>query len=327
MTTTSTNMLPLDSGTGPILRRATGRLLPRAAQCLVAATAGADPSGGRRFLEAASAHSIDLRTFWVSVDRKPVDDVPSVRQAVLAVPGAGRTAVLFTSQPSEAGARAELARVIERACEDLEQAVLAQVLLSPSEEGAAPSFDEAGFERVARLAYLRRPTPMTGQFRAPAADSWPDAVRVERGVETTDDEWLIALDRTYDGTLDCPRLCGLRDTADVLISHRAAGTHSSDLWWMIRVNGEPHGVMIFAPNTDQSSIELVYVGLSPRLRGCGLGDALMCEGLAALASRPEASISCAVDLENVPARRLYERFGFVEFGRRLAMVRRLGGVR
>lgn len=244
-------------------------------------------------------------------------------EVALAVPGAGRTAVLFCSLPNDIAGEAELSRVIERVAEDLPDTRIVQALLTEHESAISRGCVMAGFEEIAWLAYMRRPTPRSGQFREPAGSAWPAEVAVEPATSASESELMEALERSYVGTLDCPRLCGLRDTVDVLASHRSTGRYDVRWWWIIRHAGQPRGVMLFNPCPEQNSVELVYVGVSPELRGLGLGRLLMDLALSRLPERSESSISCAVDLANAPARRLYERYGFVEFGRRRALIRPL----
>jgi RimJ/RimL family protein N-acetyltransferase len=134
---------------------------------------------------------------------------------------------------------------------------------------------------------------------------------------------IAALDRSYEQTLDCPELCGLRRTHDVLDSHRATGAWSPALWWLVYLHDQPHGCLLINHCPEHSSVELVYLGVSPQLRGRGLGTRLLDLGLSLLAGVEADHIACAVDLRNIPARRLYERAGFREFGRRIALVRPL----
>ena len=136
---------------------------------------------------------------------------------------------------------------------------------------------------------------------------------------------IRALDRTYEATLDCPELCGLRDTADVLESHRSTGVFDPALWWLVFLNEQPHGCMLLNRCPDHGTVELVYLGLSPELRSRRIGSRLLELGLAAIDSTGGTPITCAVDLRNAPALRLYGRLGFREFGRRVALVRPIGG--
>jgi ribosomal protein S18 acetylase RimI-like enzyme len=82
--------------------------------------------------------------------------------------------------------------------------------------------------------------------------------------------------------------------------------------------------MLFSPSPGTGTLELVYLGLSPMLRGRGLGGRLLAFGLSHLVWREEGTVTCAVDQRNTPACRLYERFGFVRFEERIALVRGLG---
>ena len=272
-----------------------------------------------RFIGVARAHRISLENMWASVS--PEGD--EVRHVCLATGGSGRTVMLFTSTPRTQEDAGELSRVIEHACLAAEDAALAQALLEPEETMVKGAFLGAGFDHIADLAYLRRanaPKPA----RAPAAPPLPDGVSLHRWRRNDDRDLMTALERTYTDTLDCPKLCSLRDTRDVLDSHKSAGVFDSACWWIIRDRGQPEGAMLFNPCPAQQHVELVYFGLSPRLRGRSIATPLLEFALGTIAHRRrEPTITCAVDTGNTPALRLYERVGFEPFGTRVALVRKL----
>jgi GNAT superfamily N-acetyltransferase len=309
-----------------------------AAARLVGDPAGRNGEGARRMLAVADAQGIDLSLIWGTVDRDARGTPIAVRQACLLVPGTGRTAMLLASHPLGCGPEAEQRELLERtasieaACAfasssawDRSRVNLAQALPDPQEYWAVDAFNAAGFQVVGDLSYMRRPAQPP---RATPTLRWPPGV-VVRNVEGVrpgepDRERVIqALDRTYIGTLDCPDLCGLRSTSDVLDSHRSTGHFDPRYWWLILLRGEPHGCMFFSHTPELASAELVYLGLSPDLRRLGLGRSLMEMGLARLADLPIEQVTCAVDLRNTPALSLYERLGFERCGRRVAMVRPL----
>lgn len=60
--------------------------------------------------------------------------------------------------------------------------------------------------------------------------------------------------------------------------------------------------------------ELVDIAVSPAYRGCGIGQMLMTALLTEAQSRSVEQIFLEVRLSNTPARRLYEKNGFVEIG-------------
>ncbi len=293
---------------------------------------GSKPQAARRMMNAAAVHGIDLSLMWGTVDRGPEGRPVRVREVCLAVPGSGRTAVLLVGEPSGAARTGQVERVacIGAASEHLKAegaTVLVQTLPEPTQAWAVEAFTQAGFQSVGELAYLRRGVEAVGR---PARDAWPPGISVRNvralnGKPTDEDRALLiaALDRTYEDTLDCPELCGLRGTADVLDSHRSSGEWNSSLWWLVMLDGVPHGCMLFNRMPEQGSVELVYLGLSPQIRGHGLGSSLLTLGLSGAIRTAAGQVTCAVDLRNAPARRLYERFGFKEFGRRIAMVRPL----
>lgn len=213
---------------------------------------------------------------------------------------------------------AELAGLIDEATRVEGAGRLSQVLLEPDDVLVRAAFERAGFREIAELAYLSRPRPGP-EFDAPV--SWEPGLTVRNWRAGDDASIALALERTYMGTLDCPDLCGMRDPMDVIASHRATGVFDPNLWWLVECDGRCEGVMLFNSCPAQSMVELVYLGLSPSLRGRGLAKRLMRLGLSKLSSRVEREVSCAVDLRNTPALRLYTGLGFKETSRRRALVR------
>lgn len=330
-----------------------------------------DPrAAAARFLESAEHLGIDLSLMWATVGAPP-ESAFGFRQVALIVPGSGRTAMVFVSGPSRrrmtragsaelgggSGPTRERAAAIQAACRGISDLrggfALAQALLEPRETEAIVAFRAAGFTQVGDLAYLRR--------IAPAPTTSPPAVRVPEGFQvrsiaalqaagtpqTEIDRLLIAaLDRSYIDTSDCPELCGMRSTADVLASHRAVGRYDPALWWLFTLADRPEGCLLLSVSPEQDSVELVYLGLSPVLRGRGLGAWVLHHGLRVVHGRATAGedpgfvdpsqpvptrnlvggggVTCAVDTRNEPAIRLYRRLGFQRFAVRVPLVRRLG---
>lgn len=294
------------------------------------AGAGPRPAAARRFLDAADRLGMDLSNMWGVFD--PV--TKRVRQVCLAVIGSGRTAMLFVSGPDEGHEEGEVSlwermELIRAACDHLraqlkgdgktQAVVLAQALLEQEEHEALAALLRCGFLRLGDLAYLRRPIPRSGGVQTPR---WPDGVSIRRMRNSEEDMVLLstALERTYEETLDCPELCGLRQVEDVLESHRSVGVFDPGMWWLVMAGSEPEGCMLFSACPEQNAVELVYLGISPRLRGKGLGAKLLMMGVQSLTGRPERVLTCAVDTRNTPAMALYRRCGFQRFGVRVPLV-------
>lgn len=270
------------------------------------------------------------------------------------MPGAGRTAMIFLSEPVRTGdlggyasARLERAHAIATGCKTLaremqDRLVLVQSLPALDERWAIDALSDAGFQSVGSLMYMRRP-PRTNDAKLSLGPDlskieWPSGVQVvsvrqwetnscglaatsTHGCGSVDEALVVAMDASYIDTLDCPELCGLRSTADILTSHKATGIHDQSLWWIVMYEGKPHGCALFSPCPDQRSVELVYLGLSPALRGKGLGLKLMRHGIGECAKLNVTwSMACAVDERNAPAIKLYESLQFRGFSRRAAFV-------
>jgi len=311
-----------DSAPNIAIRRVEGRDRERAAAKLVHESARRSPDAGRAFLEMAARFAIDITNLWAS------ERDGQVRQVCLATPGAGRTLNCFVSTPTTAGEEHELADVIRHATRagaepryPAPAAAIAQALLDPAERSSERAFLHAGFRRIASLSYMQGRIPSPKRDRPPTPPPLPDGVTLEHWAPALEADFITALDRTYIDTLDCPELCEIRATSDVLASHLATGEHDPTLWWLIRAEGRPEGALLLNPCPAQSQIELVYLGLGPHLRGKGLGVELLRYAIAVAASkRPERLVVCAVDHRNAPALRVYKILGFQEFAGRNALV-------
>ena len=155
------------------------------------------------------------------------------------------------------------------------------------------------------------------------APQWPSSVRIEPYAETLHDDLVRALEASYERTLDCPGLYGLRITADILAGHQATGDFDPALWTLLYVDDRPAGVMLLNAFPAHRTVELVYLGLAPFARGRGLGRQLLRHGLAQLKKRRERTLTLAVDDRNTPALALYASEGLRPIVKRVAMIRSL----
>lgn len=292
-----------------------------------------------RLLASHRAGAIDL-SIMVATFETGVEDPPPARQACLIVVSSGRTGAVFLSEPhpvAEPGGDAAALR--ERsACllaaeghlrETRPGAVsLLQALPNEGEEWFASALRGAGYVYVGTLSYLRR---ARGSARTlPGAPAWPEGVRLRTladlgGLERGRAMLVDLLDRTYEGTLDCPALCGLRRTEDILDSHAAVGEFDTGSWLILERDGRPIGCALVSWCPDQRVSELVYLGLVPRERGRGLGRGLLGAAVrTAMARREAEAVVCAVDASNTPAVSAYRGAGFRAFSGRTAWVKPLG---
>ncbi|MBX3381566.1 MAG: GNAT family N-acetyltransferase [Phycisphaeraceae bacterium] len=328
-------------------------LLLAAAQRLVSQSLKDRISAARRLIASAPEHGIDLSYIWASIEPTELGKRPAaVRQACLAVPGSGRTAMIFMSEPSpNADGAGAPAHVLETAREEriaLLNAIAAhfsqspgepvrvlQALPEPGDAWAETAFRGAGFLCVGDLEYRRKALSPAEHKPTSKRIDWPAGIRVvpiaSLPQEERDPLLLRVLEETYVDTRDCPELCGVRATSDILASHYATGVFDPALWFIVFVQDAKAkevaaGCMLLNRVPEQRALELVYVGLSKPARGRGIGAKLMELAMLRAAEPRIDAITCAVDCRNEPALRMYERFAFGALGRRRAFVRRVGGM-
>jgi len=279
-----------------------------------------DRAAAERFLEFASSTGLPLEHVW-----SLVDSADRIDATCLAAPAAGRTATVFTSRAAVPARRTAVGRLVDRTIEGLRDhdIDLAQALLDPNSPDEESIFLAGGFRKLAELDYLERPVPRFGAVPAPPL---PAGVSIEPWQPDARARLLDLLARTYENTLDCPGLAGLRRPEDILDGHLASGTPIRDAWHLLRVDDRDAGALLLNRNREGTTVELVYLGLVPEVRGRGLGRTLLTFGLSALDDDPARTIVLAVDRANLPAVGLYRRSGFRFALRRLALVRPVNAV-
>jgi ribosomal protein S18 acetylase RimI-like enzyme len=192
---------------------------------------------------------------------------------------------------------------------------VAHALLERSAEEDAALLGSGGFEMLAELHYLaslegsfprtRPASPLAFEPYDPAAQH-----RLSRLVEAT-----------YQRTLDCPRLNGVRRIEDILAGYRATGVFDPSRWLIVQHQGEDVGCLLLTDHPEQENWELMYMGLVPTARGNGWGQhmARYAQWLAHRAGRPRLVL--AVDANNQPAIRMYWMVGFQCWERRRAYLK------
>jgi ribosomal protein S18 acetylase RimI-like enzyme len=132
------------------------------------------------------------------------------------------------------------------------------------------------------------------------------------------------IERSYEGTLDCPALARLRGGDDSLEAHRATGQFVPNAWRLYRSDGADVGVLLLAEHRDSDLCEVAYLGVVPEARGRGIGRAILHDGLTMARDSGHAAIEIAADAGNAPALSLYRGLGFSEV-RRFAVHLRVSG--
>jgi mycothiol synthase len=174
----------------------------------------------------------------------------------------------------------------------------------------------AGFKYLANLLYLQSDTKLLHLPQTPPLD-WL--------FYNQDTHSLFAqvIEGTYQDSLDCGSLNGVRHIEDILASHKATGQFDPQHWLIGLRNHEPVGVILLAYMEEHTCYEVVYMGCVPAWRGRGYGSSLLAQAFSLAAARNVFAVSVSVDEKNLPARKLYNSFGFREVMRRAVWIRPL----
>ncbi|MBN2293189.1 MAG: GNAT family N-acetyltransferase [Pirellulales bacterium] len=238
--------------------------------------------------------------------------------AVLAQIQAGRTAVVWPPRLAEDEPQAPADAILQSLCEQLERNNLSMVhcLL----ETVSPTDDtilrEAGFEPLAKLLYMLS-----------SRDDFPEARPLQSNPEEQLDfepydysnhvRLARIVEKTYEKTLDCPRLNNVRHIEDVLDGYRDTGDFSPSRWLIVRHQGKDIGCLLLADHPDHDSTELVYMGIIPSARGRDRGKQITQYAQWLTAELNRQRLVLAVDDKNQPAIEMYTSVGFRAWERRI----------
>ncbi|HEX4415355.1 MAG TPA: GNAT family N-acetyltransferase [Lacipirellulaceae bacterium] len=219
----------------------------------------------------------------------------------------GNVAVLWPPQ-LVSGEDFETAQLLARAAVDDLDAKgvdLTQSLLVAPDEQLVGLLKDAGFRHLADLVYL---SCEAARFPLVA----PDPCEVEFEEYRVDQRRRMAdvMHRTYEGTLDCTALDGVRDMNDVIDGYMATGAFKAENWSFVRNGGHDVGVLILADHPGARHRELVYMGLVPEYRGRGWGRQVAHYAQWLTRGARLERLLVAVDVANKPAADIYRATGF-----------------
>jgi mycothiol synthase len=148
-----------------------------------------------------------------------------------------------------------------------------------------------------------------------------EKIRCEKFTPETVARFVQLIEQTYQGSLDCAYLNGIRTGDEAIVSHKLSGEFHPDCWSLYTVEGHDAGVAMLNDHPDQDAVELVYIGVAPHARGQGLGRRMLQDCIRDAVGRGRAVMFLAVDCENRFANALYGEFQFAELARRRVMLR------
>ncbi|MHC4563190.1 MAG: GNAT family N-acetyltransferase [Planctomycetota bacterium] len=260
------------------------------------------------FLDNAQRDGRTMDFWWALRGRKPV-------AAAMVLDSPGRSAMLFYSHPDSPGVSTDAtAQTIRTVCRQTFTRGIAfvQALLIGPPARQSRLLAEAGFSLLAELIMMRLTLPAKPGEELPCqrALTW-------RSYDQLPPEELRGLlPLTYEGSLDCPGLVGLRQADEIIASHKATGRFCPQTWWVVYDGDTPAGCCLVNDNTGDNTANVVYLGVAPACRGRQIGRAMVRHATTVSHQRGRAAVTLAVDSRNTYAQRLYAAEGFAAKDRR-----------
>jgi mycothiol synthase len=208
-------------------------------------------------------------------------------------------------------------RLAELVVRDLDETAveLTQVIVTRDDESVVPVLTHVGFRQLAELLYLTCEAERFPKSEPVSELEFVAYSGMQRG------RLVHLIERSYDDTLDCVGLNGVRDVDNVVTGYQATGVYHPENWKIVRANGRDVGILLMADHPKARHWELMYMGLDPEVRGRGLGRQIAQHALWMAARAGVERIVLAVDSVNEPALRMYRTEGFEMWDRRFVYVR------
>ncbi len=264
-----------------------------------------------QFLDTIAAQQLEITPIIQAKMGKRV-----LAQAI-ALRSPGRTGLIMLAAQNDSetdrnAATTTLRRLCDRAWQS--DTMLMQVLLQPH-DSIAQVVADAGFTYLAELVYLQRQAEQA-PFPVPPTPT----LEYLTFTKSAEPDFLAMLEHTYKDSLDCPGLNGLRNPRDVLIGHRHTGVFHEHLWMLALNDDQPVGILLLSEVPARSCLEIAYVGVSQKVRGRGIGNALVRKAIEVAWEEQKSHVTLAVDHTNTFACKLYARWQFTELARRRAWI-------
>ena len=187
---------------------------------------------------------------------------------------------------------------------------MAQALLETDAQAEELLLCQGGFTRLSDLFYLASPS---SEFPT----SPPDCpLQFETYGPANHRRLASIVEATYQQTLDCPNLNGVRNIEDVLAGYKASGIVDYSRWLIVRKDDADVGCLLLSDFPEYDNWELVYMGIVPSARGHGLGFEIVRYAQWRAYQAGRSRLVLAVDVANKPAIEMYAAAGFQVWDRR-----------
>lgn len=233
---------------------------------------------------------------------------------VVCLPVPGASGLVWPPQVVEHGERVEVEdQLIRRATFWLRQrgAKLAQSLLLKEEADLGIPLERNGFRHITDLWYMRHSLELPAQLLLAE-----ERLTYRPYLSGEQDMFHETLLRTYEDTLDCPEVNGVREIGEIIEGHLAQGMGKADHWWLALADGQPVGVLVLVEPPDWNGWDIAYLGVVPKARGRGFGRELTRKALLEARVGEAAQLTLSVDARNQPAWNLYQSLRFEPFDQR-----------
>jgi mycothiol synthase len=223
----------------------------------------------------------------------------------ICVPLPGASGLFWLPKTTPADARLE-DRLVQRALDWLggRGTKLAEALVSPRDVPYIRPLVRRGFRPVTRLHYLQH-------LLASVPPGSASRVRLITYAQENREVFHNTLLRTYEATLDCPELNGVRTIDEIIAGHIGQGNFRPERWWLAFEAERPVALAMVTEVPDTKAWDLSYLGVVPEARRRGLGRELARHVLDVAQSSRAPKVILAVDTRNQPALQLYSDLGFL----------------
>ena len=201
-----------------------------------------------------------------------------------------------------------------------QNATLAQVMLSLSQETEAAWYAALGYDTRITLDLLTRPLTDNHPQSPDLAEAFSEGDSIAYA-PPYHARFLRALADSYAESSDCLALHRQSDPEMALADFRSTPDFNPMLWRLFESETEDAGCLLLNHHPDEAALEIAYLGFKPSFRGCGWGQRAMKVALSEASRLDCHRINVGVDTENTAAQRLYARFGFWRFSQQQVLIR------